>query len=929
MNEKTFIERPIDNEKEDLFNIASYVNELEKAINDGAKFIAIDGEYGSGKSSLVNMLESHEKAKDKKTTFVNVNFLNINEEDNTSGNMENKINNYHRYFVNQVANDICDDPFEIEQLFYHSFISYSVTNPSRYKIWKIIVDKLLLIFTAYMIIFLSYKTLFQNIEELNFVFRYSDKINPIVLIIMFVLVIIYGYGIYKPDKQERSPMLEIDKCRNIFSKVVNTKLNRHLFLKKDTNLFLVIDDLDRIDEKLQVKIISLLYNEYYPLKLHRVNIIFVFMLNTHKIQNQLSENNLSIDKLFDYILPVSNNQKHIIRHLTNKMINEHIILDEIFNNDKIKNREYIINIICKKYNSIRKIKHFFNKLISKYNYIKNKGIVNINYDEMIIISMLLDEVETSNLDDAIANIINNEPINDSVKNVKDLLDICNKKKIFDIDYYVYLYNFIDKNDMFNHYENEIYSISEKGYEKTNIDEDKKIINYLENGKVRYDKIFHEIFIFLDNDTKLIFTASGKFCKYLIKSSNFFENIDITNAYQNDYGYCLCDNIVLTKSDKDNFILDLKTSRELYMSSQTSENYNSLKNNFIQFLEKMDNRILKFNLTDYFSLIKINDDIYKLLFEDVLFNNMNIGFYLIDNNIIDCSYLKEYIDIAFMIKIDTLPLEVKTKIKKQILFTNDIKFDVLINIICDTNTKYDNIEKIYDKINQFDNYIPYDKLILILDNYGYNEKLDKHIIKILDDEQENMINFINRKHYLLSKGILDKLNSISAVYQFTNYYEDIFVNNGFYSLYIYSRILKNKKFNLNNKLNNNEEYEKALLENYRSIDSWASKYPFTKEYTFFILERFDFNTIFFNNENFWKITGLILNADNLSNFRNILEVLNMQNQLENFFDYCIKNKISIKFIEYLRSYAEEFGMSRKVKIKLTKGLNKIKSSSIKL
>ena len=83
--------------------------------------------------------------------------------------------------------------------------------------------------------------------------------------------------------------------------------------------------------------------------------------------------------------------------------------------------------------------------------------------------------------------------------------------------------------MFNHYENEIYSISEKGYEKTNIDEDKKIINYLENGKVRYDKIFHEIFIFLDNDTKLIFTASGKFCKYLIKSSNFFENIDMTQA----------------------------------------------------------------------------------------------------------------------------------------------------------------------------------------------------------------------------------------------------------------------------------------------------------------------------------------------------------------------------------------------------------------
>ena len=74
--------------------------------------------------------------------------------------------------------------------------------------------------------------------------------------------------------------------------------------------------------------------------------------------------------------------------------------------------------------------------------------------------------------------------------------------------------------MFNYYENEVYSISEKGYKNTSEAEDNKIINYLEEEKVRYDKIFHEIFIFLDNDTKLIFTASKKFCEYLVKSSIF-------------------------------------------------------------------------------------------------------------------------------------------------------------------------------------------------------------------------------------------------------------------------------------------------------------------------------------------------------------------------------------------------------------------------
>lgn len=102
LKNNTFLEKPIVNKSEDLFNISSYVEDLENAIADGAKFIAIDGEYGSGKSSLVNILKNNEIKKDKKTTFVNINFLNINEE-NKSGNNET-INNYHRYFVNQVAN---------------------------------------------------------------------------------------------------------------------------------------------------------------------------------------------------------------------------------------------------------------------------------------------------------------------------------------------------------------------------------------------------------------------------------------------------------------------------------------------------------------------------------------------------------------------------------------------------------------------------------------------------------------------------------------------------------------------------------------------------------------------------------------------------------------------------------------------------------
>lgn len=925
MKNNTFLEKPIVNKSEDLFNISSYVEDLENAIDDGAKFIAIDGEYGSGKSSLVNILKNNEIKKDKKTAFVNINFLNINEE-NKNGNNET-INNYHRYFVNQVANDICNNPFEIEQLFYQSFISYSVTNPSRYKLWKIIVDKLLLILTSYMIIFLTYKTFLQSIKELEFIFKYSDKINPVILITMFVLVIIYGYGIYKPNKQEKSPMLEIDKCRNIFFKIVSTKVKRHLSFKRKTKLFLIIDDLDRIDENLQVKIISLLYNEYYPLKINGIELIFVFMINAHKLQDKLLDNKVSNEKLFDYILPVSNNQKHIIRHLTNKMINEHDILNEIFNNKDIKNREYIIGLICKKYETMRKIKHFFNKLISKYNYIRNKNIDNINYDEMIIISIMLDQVETSVLDSCISKVINNETLDDDSENIKDILEICKGKKIFDADYYIYLYNFIDKDDILNHYENELYLISEKGYENITPDDENKILDYFESEKVRYDKVFYEIFLFLENDTKIIFATSKKFCDYLIKSSNFFGNIDITNAYKNWCGYCLCDNIPLDINIKNAMIYDLKEARRLYLESKTSENAKKLKSEFKEFLEKMWDRIFKFDLKNYFSIIEIDDDIYKLLFEPIIPVNIENGFKLLNDEIIDCNYIKKYINNSFLTKVNSLPSEMSISIKNQILNTNDIDVDVIVNIIGDESIKFENIEFIYDKINSSNKYINYEKLIIILNQYGYSEKLDKHISYHIDKNESNMIRYLNSNRYSLSSIVLEKLDSISTVYKFTNYYEEIFVAKEFYSLYIYSRLLKNQHFDINKNMISNDKYKNNVLDIYKNINNWALQYSFTKNYSEFILENFDFNSIKFTSDNFWKITHHISNIASPSQFTPILVSLKSQNQLENFFNYCINRSksIDIEFIKFLRSYAQEMGLSSSIKAKLTKKINKSKIS----
>ncbi len=60
-NSQVILEKPIENLKDDKFNIFPYVNQLKEACERGAVFIAVDGKYGSGKSSIVNLFENEVK----------------------------------------------------------------------------------------------------------------------------------------------------------------------------------------------------------------------------------------------------------------------------------------------------------------------------------------------------------------------------------------------------------------------------------------------------------------------------------------------------------------------------------------------------------------------------------------------------------------------------------------------------------------------------------------------------------------------------------------------------------------------------------------------------------------------------------------------------------------------------------------------------
>lgn len=505
MYDDVFLETPINDIKEDVFGINPYAEQLYFAIKKGARFIAVDGKHGSGKSSLINMTknlikntEKRRKFVKQKDFFVNINFLNINEtspytikkilekekeeytepkqieNDEFSKKMSldrikeknenciltdeiNIVDKYHRYFVNQVANDLYKNPYSVERLFYNNFITYSTSGLKSHQKYKIIIDKLLLVLISFVSLYLLYSGLFKSFVQFNGLYDFATKIIPYVLFLILVLIILYGYGFYKPTKTELSPMLDIDKCRNNLCKVLFN------VIPKGSNVYFIIDDLDRIEEKLQLPIISLLYNEYYPLDqvINNINLKFIFMIDINKLN--ASDNTINANKLFDYIINVSNNQTVILRSYIERMIQNNKTLTEIFS--ELKSKDYIIGLIVNYYSKIRDIKHLLNRMIMKYAYLKSQKYENINREQLLIISVLagLEDIDKLN---EILDIIVNQPSHQILDNGSASDKIINEafgKKLIDNNYYIYLYNFIDVNDLLNPNEQFIYNIANKVY----------------------------------------------------------------------------------------------------------------------------------------------------------------------------------------------------------------------------------------------------------------------------------------------------------------------------------------------------------------------------------------------------------------------------------------------------------------------------------
>ncbi len=902
------LEKPISCKDEDKFNIYPYVLQLKEACNRGAIFVAVDGKFGSGKSSVVNLYES--EIKDDSNIFVNINFMNIN----STG--ENIINDYHRYFVNQVTNDICKNPYEFEKLFYNQRFSYTTMNLKKNIKYKKLIDRILLWLIGFISIYTIYGSLLDNEDSLyHIAFEGATKIFPLTLLITFVLLVLYGYGFYKPDKSEQSPMLDTDKCRNNFLKVIND------YIPENSTLYLIIDDLDRVKSTdLQLKIISLLFNEYYSLNnlINNISLKFIFMIDIDKIDN---DDELQPKKMFDYILPVSSNQKTILKHYIGKMIQENDELTEIFN---IENSEYFIGLMISHFKEMREIKHLLNKILTKSIYINNK---NVPFDskQLIILCILTSIDNDNNVASSIEYVINKVGENKVSDAILEIIKENVHSKVIDKNYYIYIYNFIDESNLLSLAEESVSDIiinTEYNYltsEKINT-----VNEYLESKEIRLNYIYDECYKYVGTYKKIILLGNKKFYNYM-KSRSLIDKSILFDSCLNNHIYNFYNNFRKDTDsvDRANIIHSLNEKYELYNNGNI-EVYDDFISDFQRFIKNLKEYILDFNINDIFFVIEINDDIFNLL-NTIKKGNHSIIYDLIAQDILSLDKIKDRINKDFIDKIKLDTTELFYIIGEKILKIS-ISLDIKLYIIINQSNKYENIDDIFNEFIEDESFtIETNDIKKILEKYGYNSLLDKYINLSLDNKvtQSDMMDFIKSHDFSLTNQVLDKIKGLRIRYSYSDFYENLFKEREQYDLLIYSQASNCNKFKLDTALANLEPYTNAVFAVYKNMGNDFKKEIFTLGFTNKIVNEMDFSSINYTVSDFWKIDILIPSCNTYDKCVKIFDRLRANNKIIDYSVYYKNNKNlkEIDFIEKLGLYASE--MTPSTKGNITKAIRKVR------
>ncbi len=903
--------------KDDWIGFESYLYSLESSIENKAKFIGLISDYGTGKSTLIDMLKSREENKGNK--LVTINLWNCYNDEK-----ENKID-IHRIFLHQLIDKI----IKKDKNYYKKKIN------KNYNIFDIKV-KSSWTKSAYL---LSVFYILCALDKLEFVNIFSEDLKSFIYILVASLTVLCIL-IYKPViayKKIEDSYRTIDEndTKDLYREIIETYYSSRK--NKNKTLIICLEELDRYENAdIVLEYLKEFYKFYKEID-KKYKVVFIVSMKSSSQLGKLKQPTDKTDevdktseidrikniyeKTFDFILNLNQINIQDYDSIIYSLIESkrEYLEDEIQlpSQKNLKNWRYLYygkNI------KIRDIKHRYNLAMELYLSVKESGI-KADFDKCLFIAYLEDEFNEL-YDKLINDNLIHSMLFDYVKGKKlfkeqefskeerEVLLVGLASKFISLDYNYYFYKFPKNKKPYNIYEYELYSAIFYDENSENLDyalkklKDQKIFEILTK---RVNQEFIPMVVF--EYPKLITIEYNK--EHEVFKKTMTQRFNLLSNFETFYD-------LISKLKK----LNITTYKSII---------SEYLNYFLPQLKKLGKKeifILRQELVK--ELKKDSVVISDLFFKDNYLisskeineiGDIKIVMELTDFNIIDGRCLDDYTNILRKQKADK-----KTIIKLLEVLANNpkisneaySKFFYLIKL-----NEYSFLESEYLKLYQISksklalNIIGYYMHFLKYINY-YCEKFDNYYLECLNDNLsketiEEYKNYLNKcgKIYNNSMKFFDNYKE-HTVFAFSKVICEKFFENGYYDYYIISTCLREKVYEIE------DDKLKILSSNY------IKEYELKKEFTCKIGDKM--KLFLYNNVDMSKLDSkkLILFNDLPQRLDIIESILNTNDSL--FINKYLSKITSISKREILPiykligNYNREYGLKKSAKDNLKKLTN---------
>lgn len=239
-----FINKPAENYSQDVVGFKSQVEMIHQAIDNGANMIGVIADYGTGKSTISEILVSDVLNNEHQYSTIRINMW----DSISKKNDDNDISELTKSFLYQLANGNTDELFVsklsryISKRMSKNFNTISLSTVSS-KVWKFGLSAAIS-YTLYLILSQTDVDFINNSNVVTF----AKNINPLFLVLALVLL---AYGIldtsiaFSSWKRTNDSHLESNDVFELYDEIA-TKLVDGSFENKQ---IVFIEDLDRIDDK--------------------------------------------------------------------------------------------------------------------------------------------------------------------------------------------------------------------------------------------------------------------------------------------------------------------------------------------------------------------------------------------------------------------------------------------------------------------------------------------------------------------------------------------------------------------------------------------------------------------------------------------------------------------------------------------------------